>query len=126
LALGMFPKSAHRLLHVIDTAWEQEVRRGHARAEPVGETLRTLHARATQRLQALAQELGLPPDASAAMDVEVVVAVASRGIVERAAAWPADCVGVGRHGQGLVTETLLGSTALDAIHHAACDVLVVP
>jgi nucleotide-binding universal stress UspA family protein len=126
LALGMFPKSAHRLLHVIDTAWEQEVRRGHAGAEPFGETLRTLHARATQRLQALAQELGLPPDASAAMDVEVVDAVASRGIVERAAAWPADCVVVGRHGQGLVTETLLGSTALDAIHHAACDVLVVP
>jgi universal stress protein E len=125
-AVELFPKSTHRLLHVIDTAWEQEVWRGRAGAEPFGATLRAIHARAAQRLQALVQELGLPPEACAAVDVEVADAVASRGIVERAAAWPADCVVVGRHGQGLVTEALLGSTALDAIHHAACDVLVVP
>ena len=44
----------------------------------------------------------------------------------RAAAWPADCMVVGHHGHGRVADALLGSTALDAIHHAACDVLVVP
>jgi nucleotide-binding universal stress UspA family protein len=125
-AVELFPKATHRLLHVVDTAWEQEVWRGRAGAEPFDATLRAIHARATRRLQALVQELGLPPDACAAVEAEVVDAVASRGIVEHAAAWPADCVVVGRHGQGMVTEALLGSTALDAIHHAACDVLVVP
>ncbi len=126
LAFELLPQSAHRLLYVIDSAWEHEVWRGRAGAEPFDATLRAIHARDTQRLQALMHDLALPPDVHAAAQVEVVNAVASRGIVERAAAWPADCVVVGRHGHGRVADALLGSTALDVIHHAVCDVLVVP
>lgn len=125
LAVGMAPTAVHRLLYVIDTAWEQEVRRGQAETPPFGEVLESMHAQATQRLAALAQELGQQPGVKASVDVEVVDAVAARGIVARATAWSADCVVVGHHGHGLVAESLLGTTALDVIHHAACDVLVV-
>lgn len=125
-AVRVFPKAAHRLLYVVDPQWEQEVRRGRAEAEPLGALLQSLHAQATQRLEALAQQLRQGADGAVSVEVEVIDAIAARGIVERASAWAADCVVVGRHGQGLVADTLLGSTALDAIHHTAGDVLVVP
>ena len=56
----------------------------------------------------------------------VLDATVSRALIEQAATLSADCVAVGRHGQGVLAERLLGSTALDLIHHASSDVLVVP
>jgi nucleotide-binding universal stress UspA family protein len=108
-ALALFPKAAHRLLYVIDPQWEREMQRGHGDGAPLG---------------ALAAELAAA--SGAAVDAAVVEAIPALGIVQHAATWPADCVVVGRHGQGLVADTLLGSTALDAIHHSGRDVLVVP
>jgi nucleotide-binding universal stress UspA family protein len=118
-ALALWPKAAHRLLYVIDPQWEREVQRGQADAAPLGELIAALHGRARQQLEAMAAGLG------ASVEVAVVEAVPAMGIVQHAATWPADCVVVGRHGQGLVADTLLGSTALDAIHHSGRDVLVV-
>jgi nucleotide-binding universal stress UspA family protein len=122
-ALALFPKATHRLLYVIDPQWEREVQRGQSEEAPLGELIASLHGRAQQQLEALAGELAAT--GSAAVDVAVVEAIPALGIVQHAAVWPADCVVVGRHGQGLVADTLLGSTALDAIHHSARDVLVV-
>jgi nucleotide-binding universal stress UspA family protein len=123
-ALALFPKAAHRLLYVIDPQWEREMQRGHGDGAPLGELIASLHARAQPRLEALAAELAAA--SGAVVDAAVVEAIPALGIVQHAATWPADCVVVGRHGQGLVADTLLGSTALDAIHHSGRDVLVVP
>jgi nucleotide-binding universal stress UspA family protein len=122
-ALALFPNATHRLLYVVDPQWESEVQRGQGDAAPLGELIASLHARAHQQLEALASELAA--GRGTALDVAVVEAIPALGIVQHAAIWPADCVVVGRHGQGLVADTLLGSTALDAIHHSGRDVLVV-
>lgn len=122
-AIALFPKAAHRLLYVIDPQWESEVRRGQGDAAPLGNLIATLHGRAQQQLEALTAELCA--DRVTEADIAVVEAIPALGIVQHAATWPADCVVVGRHGQGLVADTLLGSTALDVIHHSGRDVLVV-
>lgn len=120
-ALALFPAARHRLLYVVDPQWQHAAQQ--AGAEQAGGLLATLHGQARQKLDALAAELR----GAGAGEIEAAVADArpALGIVEQAAAWPADCVVVGRHGQGLVAETLLGSTALDVIHHSGRDVLVV-
>lgn len=123
-ALALFPGAAHRLLYVIDPQWEREMQRGHGDGAPLGELIAALHARAQPRLDALAAELAA--GSGVAVTAAVVEAIPALGIVQHAATWPADCVVVGRHGQGLVADALLGSTALDAIHHSGRDVLVVP
>ena len=122
-AVELFPAAAHRLLCAVDPAWERELWR---RAAAPGQTRvegPSLHATAMQLLDALAQPLAL--HVSGKLDTEVVDAAPVRAIVDRAAAWPADCVVVGRHGQGRLADRLLGSTALDLIHHTGGDVLVV-
>jgi len=122
-AMALFPKAAHRLLYVIDPQWESEAQRGQGDAAPLGDLIAALHGRAQQQLGALAGELRA--DGGTAPDAAVVEAIPALGIVQHAATWPADCVVVGRHGQGLVADSLLGSTALDVIHHSGRDVLVV-
>lgn len=122
-ALALFPAATHRLLYVIDPQWEREAQRGHGDEAPLGELIASLHGRAQRQLEVLAGELCA--GRGAAVDVAVVEAIPALGIVQHAATWPADCVVVGRHGQGAVADALLGSTALDAIHHSGRDVLVV-
>lgn len=122
-ALALFPAAAHRLLYVIDPQWEREVQRDHSDEAPLGELIASLHGRAQLQLEALAGALAAGRGAT--VDVAVVEAIPALGIVQHAATWPADCVVVGRHGQGAVADALLGSTALDAIHHSGRDVLVV-
>jgi len=124
VALALFPRAQHRLLCVVDPHWEREVQGNLGEQAPLGELIATLHGLALQRLQALAGELSAA--SGTAVDAAVVEAVPAMGIVQHAAIWPADCVVVGRHGQGRVADRLLGSTALDAIHHSGRDVLVVP
>jgi len=123
VALALFPMAAHRLLYVVDPQWEREVQRGQGDNAPLGDLIASLHGRAQQQLEALASELAAGRVAK--MEVAVIEAIPALGIVQHAATWPADCVVVGRHGQGAVADALLGSTALDAIHHSGRDVLVV-
>lgn len=120
-ALGLFPRAAHRLVTVVDPRWERALwPQGEAAAEVARPPLRD---EADRRLQALAAQL--PRSADSMLAAEVHDGVPARVLVEQAAAWPADCIVVGRHGQGVLAERWLGSTTLDLIHHGACDVLVV-
>lgn len=122
-AVGLFPKAEHRLLCVLDPAWEREVWRTHAIEGRLRADHASMHALAVERLEDLARELRAPRDSR--VDVQVLDALPVRAIIEQAAAFPADCVAVGRHGQGAWAERMMGSTALDVLHHTAADVLVV-
>jgi universal stress protein E len=126
VSLALFPGALHRLLYVIDPQWEREVQGGHGELGPLGDLIASLHGLAKQRLDTLARELTATAGKSPVVEAAVVEAMPAMGIVQHAATWPADCVVIGRHGQGLVADRVLGSTALDAIHHSGGDVLVVP
>lgn len=120
-ALGLFPQAEHRLVTVVDPRWESALwPRGDGPAEPAPPSLRDEAAR---RLQALAAEL--PRAEGARLAWQVHDGVPARVLTDQAGAWGADCIAVGRHGQGLLAERWLGSTTLDLIHHGGRDVLVV-
>lgn len=121
-ALSLFPGAEHELLSVIDPAWQRELLRHPAAPGQGGDA--SLHARSERQLQRLAHDLC--PGPGFRVRSKVVEGVPVRVIVDRAAVWPADCVAVGRHGQGALADRFLGSTSLDLLHHAAADVLVVP
>lgn len=128
-AIGLFPTAVHRLLCVIDPAWERQRWRSNT-AQGLDEAQgpselesQSLQALAQRQLDALAQVLSERPDTRVV--AEVVEAVPARAIVGNAVAWPADCVVVGRHGHGALADRLVGGTALDVIHHTTGDVLVV-
>ena len=124
LAIEWFPSAQHCLLSAIDPDWERELTHSRAAHGPVHADAVPLHVQAERQLQRLAHDLCLRPGCQ--VRSEVVDASPVRAIVDRAASWPADCVAVGHHGQGGLAHRLLGSTALDVLHHTACDVLVVP
>lgn len=120
-ALGLFPRAEHRLLTVVDPRWERALwPSGEAPGTPSPPSIRD---EAAQRLDALAAQLSL--GGGATPSTEVGDGVRARVLIDRAAAWPADCIVVGRHGQGLLAERWLGSTTLDLIHHGGRDLLVV-
>jgi universal stress protein E len=123
VAVDLFPTAEHHLLSVIDPAWERDLWRHSTLQDPPADRPESLRAIAAHRMDDLARTLVRQGGRRVA--AEVADGVPARVLVARAALWPADCVVVGHHGQGALGERLLGSTALDLIHHTARDVLVV-
>lgn len=123
-AVALFPRAAHCLLHVLDRARAREAFAETFGAQEVQVHLQRLHEQMQAWLGELAGELGQRVQGE--ISTVVLDATVSRALIEQAATLSADCVAVGRHGQGVLAERLLGSTALDLIHHASSDVLVVP
>lgn len=123
-AVALFPQARHGLLHVLDRARAIEAWGDTVGAREIHVQLDRLHGQLQAQLGDLARELAR--DSGCTIDAEVIDATLARGLVEQAAQQSADCLAVGRHGQGTLAERLLGSTALDLIHHADADVLVVP
>lgn len=123
LAVDLFPAAQHHLLYALDSASDAAAWDG-LRGESQRMLLESLYAKAEHDLQQLAQRLS----AVATHPLEAVVAddVPARAILVAAANLRADCVVVGHHGQGVATDSSLGSMAQHVIYAALCDVLVVP
>ena len=122
-AATLFPAAGHRLISVLDPAWEREVWRTGGLQAALGTGIEALRTALTTRLEEIARDMG--GRTGSVVATELVEAVPARAIVEHARSVSADCVVVGRHGQGALADHLLGSTTLDVIHHSARDVLVV-
>jgi hypothetical protein len=84
----------------------------------------SLHAQAEQELQQFAQRLS----ACARYPLVAVVVddVPARANLVSATHLRADCVFVGRHGQGTATDSFLGSMAHHVTYAAMNDALMVP
>lgn len=123
-AAALFPTAQHLWLGVVDATWEREVWRAGGITPELAAELPSLAGALGLELERLAAAMaeGRPVRPR----IEIADGIASRVIVDRARALGACCVAVGRHGQGGLGERLLGSTALDVIHHSGRDVLVVP
>jgi nucleotide-binding universal stress UspA family protein len=122
-AVRLFPGAEHRLLCVIDPVWEREVWRASGTQARLLQGVESVREEVQGDLSALASQLS--ERYGAQVGAEVVDGVPARVLIERARAQQVDCVAAGRHGQGLLAERWLGSTVLDMIHHAPCDILVV-
>jgi nucleotide-binding universal stress UspA family protein len=123
VAATLFPAAEHRLICALDPAWEREVWRTSGLQTRLGIGVEALRTALATRLDDIARDMAGRTGSTVA--TELVEAVPARAIVGRAKATAADCVVVGRHGQGMLADHLLGSTTLDVIHHTARDVLVV-
>jgi len=123
-AVTLFPAARHRLFFAVDPQWQREVWRATGAQSAMQSMHESLHAQAVHHLDQLAKTLS--GKAEHTVIAEVVESSPVHAVVARAESLPADCVAVGHHGQGLLAERLLGSTAQDLIHHTARDVLVVP
>jgi nucleotide-binding universal stress UspA family protein len=123
LAVDLFPGAHHHLLYALDSA-SGAATWGGLGSEPQRLLLASLHAQAEGDLQQLAQRLST----LARHPVAALVAddVPARAILVGAANLGADCIVVGHHGQGVATDSFLGSMAQHVIYAALGDVLVVP
>lgn len=123
VALTLFPAAYHHLLFAVELALAPS-RIGGIAKEQIQQILESMHAQATRELSQLAQSLsGLAVHPVAA---DVADDVPARAIVVRAVELPADCVAVGHHGEGTMSDSPLGSMAQHVLHHTLRDVLVVP
>lgn len=123
-ALRLLPEAHHHALYAVDPALDRDLRIGGLGQEYIRLLHDSAHAHARRELDQLAS--GLSRDARHPVSAEVVDDVRSRAIVQRAASMPADCVVVGHHGEGALTERWLGNMAQHVLHHTHRDVLVVP
>jgi|LNFM01.2.fsa_nt_gb universal stress protein E len=122
-AATLFPDAQHHLMSALDLVWEREVWSASGVQAGIGTGVEALRGALTDRLGEVARVMGTRT--GSAVTTVLAEAPPSRAIVDSARALGADCVAVGRHGQGLLAERLIGSTALDVLHHTSRDVLVV-
>ena len=123
-AIRLFPAAHQHLLHAVDPTLELALWMGDVAKEQIRLLHDSMYTKALRQLAQLAQELTREADHQ--VGTEVVGDVAAQAIVEHAAALPADCMAVGRHGEGTVAERVFGNMAQQVLHHALRDVLVVP
>lgn len=115
------PRASLVLLHVFDVPFE-----GHLRYAGVDED--TIHhyriaakQEATRKLEALRDEAGLPADACHLM---VLHGDPTLRIVEQEQEWDCDLVVMGKHGESMVEDLLLGSVTRHVLAESEVDVLV--
>lgn len=124
MAAALFPDTRLHLLYAVDPALDAALSVGGFASEQVRMLREAMHKHAVVELHKMAGQLAA--QVRQPIETEVVDDMPSRAIVARAAALPADCVVVGHHGQGAMTDAFLGNMAQHLIHHAGRDLLVVP
>lgn len=123
VALTLFPAAHHHLLFAVQQELDPS-RIGGIAKERIQQVLDSMHAQSSREFQELAQSLsGLAVHPVA---TDIADDVPARAIVVRAVDLPADCVVVGHHSEGTMSESPLGSMAQHVLHHTLRDVLVVP
>ncbi len=122
VALDTFPDATHRVVHAYSVPRESQMRladTGEADVERYRE--RALEV-ALRRLDAFVADA----DYSAVDSVQCSARLGHAASVLLEEARTVDLLVVGKHGASALDEQLLGSVTLNVLHHASCDVLLVP
>lgn len=121
LAREVAPESKLILLHVFELPFETELRIGGIEEADIDRYRAEARREAQNRLHALAADAGLP-----ARDVSYSVqhGDVSRGILAAEQEHDCDLIVMGKHGQGVMEELLLGSVTKHILAEASCDVLI--
>lgn len=125
VAQDEFPRVAHVLVHASAMVYEGRMRLAGATPEDIERYRADELAAARRDMDAFLVAAGY----SAAPEATITVirhGYATSLLMEELQASGADLLVLGRHGASVLDERLLGSVTLNLIHHAPCDVLVVP
>ncbi|MCW5657236.1 MAG: universal stress protein [Burkholderiaceae bacterium] len=117
------PRARLVLLHAFEVPFESKLRFAGVDGAAIEHQRQQVRGAANRRLHALAQSAGLARDAYEACVVE---GDASQRIVELEQEADCDLVVVGKHGQSVVEDLLLGSVTLHVLSEGSTDVLVCP
>lgn len=115
------PHARLTLFHAFQVPFEEKLRFAGVDAATIDHYRQRSRTDATQRLHALAADVGLRPGDWQSCIVE---GDASLGIVEHEQDKDCDLVVMGKHGQSATEELLLGSVSKHVLAEGSCDVLV--
>lgn len=119
----MAPHALVELLHVYTVPFEEKLRFAGVDDDTIAHYRERTRAQAHARLLALAHEQGWSPSR---YRVHLYESDAAPAVVRSAQEWGCDLVALGKHGQGVAEELLLGSVTKHVVAEASCDVLVSP
>jgi nucleotide-binding universal stress UspA family protein len=122
LARAAAPQAELMLLHAFEAPFESKLRFAGVEEETIARYRIAARQEAMIQLKALAAEAGLPLDA---MRMHVQHGDVSRVILTQEQEQDCDLIVVGKHGQGVMEELLLGSVTKHILTESAGDVLVV-
>ncbi len=123
-ALALFPAADHVALHASRLPHEERMRLAGAAPEAIEGLRAEQLAEARRQMEAFLTHA----DYEAAGSVTPVLrpGYPASVLMEELQQSPCDLLVLGRHGQSVLDEQLLGSVTLNLLHHAPCDVLLVP
>ena len=123
-ALAIFPEAQHIAIHASRAPYEGRMRLAGASPEDVERYRSDELAAAGQDMDAYLADA----DYEAAGGISRVIGhgYPAAVLLDELRRAPCDLLVLGRHGQSVLDEQLLGSITLNLLHHAPCDVLLVP
>ncbi|RPH59454.1 MAG: universal stress protein, partial [Burkholderiales bacterium] len=110
------------VLHAFEVPFESKLRFAGVADDEIHRLRQHARARAVDRVAKLVADAGV--DATR-VQRRVEHGYAPRVIVDAARHWDADLIVIGKHGESIVEDLLLGSVTLHVLGEARCDVLVV-
>lgn len=124
LALDDFPDAALGALHAYSAELEGRMRLAGATPEAIARYREDARAAAERNMAAFVADA----DTRAVGSVQTAVGFgyAATVVLEEVQRRDIDLLMVGRHGASRLDEWAMGSITLNLMHHAACDVLLVP
>lgn len=124
VALALFPAADHVALHATCLPHEARMRLAGAPPEAIAQLQAEHLAEARRQMEAFLTHA----DYEAAGSITPILRLGSPAsvLMEELQQSPCDLLVLGRHGQSVLDEQLLGSVTLNLLHHAPCDVLLVP
>lgn len=122
--VSMFPDASRAAIHASVLHCEGRMRLSGAAPEEIERCRANALASAQRGLEAFLTDADY--QAAPAIDRVVRPGHPAAVLLEELAHAPHDLLVLGRHGKSVLDEQLLGSITLNLLHHAPCDVLLVP
>ncbi len=121
-AAAIAPAAQIDLLHVFELPYESKLRLAGVTDEQIHQQRMVARAQAFDRVATLLEEAGID---TTRVHRRIEHGYAPRVIVDAARQDNVDLIVIGKHGESIVEDLLLGSVTLHVLAQARCDVLVV-
>jgi nucleotide-binding universal stress UspA family protein len=110
-------------MHAYEAPFEGKMAYSGVDEDAIAHYVRARRTEAGQQIRELAQESGLKPGKFSLM---LRHGHPYREVIEAHRHGEFDCIAIGKHGRGFVTQLVLGSTTEHVLLESSADVLVIP